>query len=591
MDRAGRKRGLSACGVSGRRRVGVRATPAAAAVLVGVWAWPAFAIEGPGTTTNTDTAIGQVGDERGFGCTGTLIGANTVLTAAHCINTEIPSSTTAPATLQPHFQRVSFGPYPPTPAGTLFGLGVQAPNFTAATYDNDIGVVLLLNSPPGVVPDTIASPTQNLANGNLVSIVGYGRNAAPLRNSALVGTAQVGPAAGDITATTYRYPESAMGPNVIQQGDSGGPTFRIFFSATFPFIQNRIVGVHSLLETGNPLASIDTRVNAYTTFLNGGGIMVAGVQKSTFDTYVAAGDSNFNTNASWSRGVAPGAAQAPRDFDVVIINPGGVARTVTVNANTANLEGLLNNQTINVAAGNKLTVGGATGVLNGGTINVAATATFTAQKLDNPGNLVVDGNTTISGPMNNSRAVTLDAGASFTAAGLYTNTLGAATTVGPGAAANKATGTFSGGILNNGAITVNADGVLMAHGAAQNGGQLFSFINTPAEGAAAATATFRLNAGGQATFVNGVLNAGRFVVKGVARASGPVNNPAVLNAAGATLTLDPATFEIDAGNLVNAAGATINGSGTFLFTGADNYINTTTDVASPEFAASTIFRH
>jgi hypothetical protein len=53
-----------------------------------------------------------------------LIGANTVLTAAHCINTEIPSSTTAPATLQPHFQRVSFGPYPPTPAGTLFGLGV-----------------------------------------------------------------------------------------------------------------------------------------------------------------------------------------------------------------------------------------------------------------------------------------------------------------------------------------------------------------------------------------------------------------------------------------------------------------------------------
>jgi hypothetical protein len=81
---------------------------------------------------------------------------------------------------------------------------------------------------------------QNLANGNLVSIVGYGRNAAPLRNSALVGTAQVGPAAGDITATTYRYPESAMGPNVIQQGG----------------------GVHSLLETGNPLASIDTRVNA-----------------------------------------------------------------------------------------------------------------------------------------------------------------------------------------------------------------------------------------------------------------------------------------------------------------------------------------
>src|ERR1700722_1259281 len=304
---------------------------------------------------------------------GTLIGANTVLTAAHCINTEIPSSTTAPATLQPHFQRVSFGPYPPTPAGTLFGLGVQAPNFAAATYDNDIGVILLLNSPPGVVPDTIASPTQNLANGNLVSIVGYGRNAAPLRNSALVGTAQVGPAAGHIKATTYRYPESAMGPNVIQQGDSGGPTFRIFFSATFPFIQNRIVGVHSLLETGNPLASIDTRVNAYTTFLNGGGIMVAGVQKSTFDTYVAAGDSNFNTNASWSRGVAPGAAQAPRDFDVVIINPGGVARTVTVNANTANLEGLLNNQTINVAAGNKLTVGGATGVLNGGQINVAAT--------------------------------------------------------------------------------------------------------------------------------------------------------------------------------------------------------------------------
>ena len=120
------------------------------------------------------------------------------------------------------------------------------PNFTAATYDNDIGVILLLNSPPGVVPDTIASPTQNLANGNLVSIVGYGRNAAPLRNSALVGTAQVGPAAGDITATTYRYPESAMGPNVIQQGDSGGRTFRIFFSGTFPFIQNRIVGVHSL---------------------------------------------------------------------------------------------------------------------------------------------------------------------------------------------------------------------------------------------------------------------------------------------------------------------------------------------------------
>jgi hypothetical protein len=589
MDLVGRLGAIRAF-VQLRRTRWSNVAPIAPAILISFCASQASAIEGPGTTTNTDTAIGQVGDERGFGCTGTLIGANAVLTAAHCMNTELPSAVTGAATLQPHFQRMSFGPYPPTPATTLFGLGVQAPNYSAATNANDIGVMLLLTSPAGVIPDTIATPAQNLAAGNLVSIVGYGRNASPLRNSALVGTAQVGAAAGDITATTYRYPESVAGPNVIQKGDSGGPTFRTFFIPTFPFIVTRIVGVHSLLDNGNPLATIDTRVNAYNTFLNGGGIMVGGSQKSTFDTFTAAADSNFNTNASWSRGVAPGAAQAPQDFDVAIINP-GAARTVTVNANTANLEGLLNgiNSTLNVAAGNKLTVGGATGVLNGGALNVAATATFTAQKLDNPGRLTVTGNTTISGPMSNSSgngmngAVTLEAGASFNVAGLYTNMIGAATTIGPGAAANKATGTFSGGILNNGAITVNADGVMMANGAAQNAGQIFSLINTPAEGAAAATAIFRLNAGGQATFVNGVLNAGRFVVKGVARATGPVNNPAVLNQAGATLTLDPATFEIDQGNLENQLGGVINGSGTFLFAGAVNYINTTTDVASPEF--------
>ena len=204
----------------------------------------------------------------------------------------------------------------------FIGLGVQAPTYDPATSANDQGVVLLLNAPGALIARAkiAGSPATTWRPGTIVAIIGYSQ-AQPggLRATALAGKAQVRAAtAGDfITATTYRYPVSAAGPNSVQPGDSGGPSF-----FTFPGgVGERVVGVHSQRQApGGVVTSVDTRVNAFTGFINGGGIFGL----STFTNYTAAGNSNFNVAASWARG-NPAVAAAPMANDVVIINPVGGA--------------------------------------------------------------------------------------------------------------------------------------------------------------------------------------------------------------------------------------------------------------------------
>ena len=110
------------------------------------------------------------------------------------------------------------------PIGPIVGLGVQAPTWDPATGANDLAVTLLLNPLAGITADTIAAAGQVVPVGGTVTIAGYASGLPiGLLPQALRGTAVV----SALMATTYQE-RLPPGPNFLQAGDSGGPTFGTF---------------------------------------------------------------------------------------------------------------------------------------------------------------------------------------------------------------------------------------------------------------------------------------------------------------------------------------------------------------------------
>jgi hypothetical protein len=324
--------------------------------------------------SNTTSSNVQTGEG-----TGTHIRANAVLSASHTLHSK--------ANPRVGFERFEL-PDPAASVQVFYGLGVLHPMYDpAGISDHDIGLMLLLNAHDTVVGGMLATadsdPLGTTVAKKDVTMAGYNNQGTYMEGNvrAKLGEANFDPAI-DKTAQTYSYRTASATPagtskHYTQSGDSGGPTF--YHDGT----NELLVGVHR--SSAEPDQSTDVRVDTHRPFIDGG----SGTSDRTLDFLkaAAAGNSQNWSAGPWSRGSA-GAAEAPKSNDVVVLDPtknnDATNTVVNLDANSAVLDGLLNDVTLNIS-GKTLDVTasigatGGSGVLNGGVINVGDAA---GSKLD-----------------------------------------------------------------------------------------------------------------------------------------------------------------------------------------------------------------
>jgi len=324
---------------------------------------------------------------------GSYITNGVVLTASHNVNTAnlvTPGGVTNG--IGQTADRVTIG------GQQYFALGVQDPLYTGASADpNDIGLYLVLNQPavPGGVFPTLATTNDApLTTGSIVSVLGYGKstNGLPIFGTMMMtNAAQTAIMTGgipNVTANTYAFTKPGSS-ELTDGGDSGGPYIS----------NNKIVAVHTTgFTTGTvKTAAMGVRVDSHTDFVTGNGQNVGGgVYQSTLVRFVDGGNTTWSTAARWGRATT-NAAVVPQNNDIAILDPtvnsdSGI--TVTLDVDSANLNGLLNDVNLQVN-GHRLSVTGGSGALNGGIIGVgggAGSVMNIASSLDNEGTVNVTQN-------------------------------------------------------------------------------------------------------------------------------------------------------------------------------------------------------
>lgn len=145
-----------------------------------------------GVPYNGHPAVGTL-----VGCTGTLVGHRTVLTAAHCID--------------------GLSLFPFTVNGQhYYGEPVPHPSYRGG-IPHDVGIVRLTQAVAGVVPRPLCR--DNPVVGQTITISGFGRSSL---NDKHFGTKRVG------VSTVYSVASALIvstGGSQVCFGDSGGPAF------------------------------------------------------------------------------------------------------------------------------------------------------------------------------------------------------------------------------------------------------------------------------------------------------------------------------------------------------------------------------
>lgn len=148
-----------------------------------------------------------MGDGMAF-CTGTLVGARLVVTAAHCLEDGAPES-------------IYFGSEPGG-AGTVVGVQsvVAHPQYEeSGGWVGDIGVVLLSESPAGIAPVPLSPRNADDLTGAVVTYVGYGDT------QGTGGEGYKKKANGHITELIDDYIEVQPEDGSACYGDSGGGVY------------------------------------------------------------------------------------------------------------------------------------------------------------------------------------------------------------------------------------------------------------------------------------------------------------------------------------------------------------------------------
>ncbi|HEY6564800.1 MAG TPA: trypsin-like serine protease, partial [Pirellulaceae bacterium] len=206
-----------------------------------------------GTPTSAYPSVGLVGDTSGFFCTGTLIGAQFVLTAGHCAdgvgNTagrfRVGNTTYATSQVLVHPQY----------------------NDNAIGSDNahDIAIYKLNQSVSGITPSPIYRAAPQV--GQILTLVGFGAGGTGnAGHDGSFGTKRVGTTPIDqVTSRLIHWDFDNNGESNTAPGDSGGPAFLVV-GGVF-----QVAGVTSGGDQANAGIgdhSFDTRVDAYQSWID-----------------------------------------------------------------------------------------------------------------------------------------------------------------------------------------------------------------------------------------------------------------------------------------------------------------------------------
>ena len=201
-----------------------------------------------GTVDTAHTAVGGLISKYASGCTATLIGRLTVLSAAHCVCKEYPYETPE---LPLTFTDSRGQPYDAESV-------VVAPMIGGSFIDRDVAVVRLKEKVPGIVPSIITTkaPTQ----GETIILVGRGWGGlSEFPGVTRVGTNTI------LFVGDNQFSFSNTAGSAICHGDSGGPTYAVRGG------KEELIGVHSAGtadKCGAPYGTgYDVRVDAHQAWI------------------------------------------------------------------------------------------------------------------------------------------------------------------------------------------------------------------------------------------------------------------------------------------------------------------------------------